>query len=87
MPDTYFFLSLIDTPIHADRFSKKLFKSNDSQKSINNTFLKCDSFAFSMNLILYTSLDNAFLQQGQQQEEEKDDFGSSRLSEEIIFNI
>ena len=31
-----------------------------------------------------TSLDNAFLQQGQQQEEEKDDFGSSRLSEEII---
>lgn len=32
-----------------------------------------------------TSLDNAFLQQGQQQEEEKDDFGSSRLSEESYF--
>ena len=38
-----------------------------------------------MNLIFYTSLDNAFLQQGQQQEEEKDDFGSSRLSKESYF--
>ena len=30
-------------------------------------FLKCEAFAFSMNLILYTSLGNAF---SQQEEEE-----------------
>jgi len=36
-----------------------------------------------MNLILYTSLDNAFSQQ--EEEEEKDNFGSSRLSKESYF--
>ena len=39
-----------------------------------------------MNLILYTSLDNAFSQQEEKRrEEEKDNFGSSRLSEESNF--
>ena len=38
-----------------------------------------------MNLIFYTSLGNAFSQQGQEEEEEKNDFGSSRLSEESYF--
>ena len=37
-----------------------------------------------MNLIFYTSLGNAFSQQGQE-EEEKNDFGSSPLSEESYF--
>ena len=35
-----------------------------------------------MNLIFYTSLGNAF---SQQEEEDENDFGSSRLSEESYF--